>query len=318
MHACMTGHARIAFPSSSAHEAMAAKLQSYKKLEEGNQPQRNLSTASRPFYNHTSPAGSATGSAPYEQVSFKKRRRRKKRRKKEKSKKKEKSPSIYPVDRHPAIVKKLAKGTVRTGSLRDQQQQASEKGIPGCMHAKEELTTDYVAIQRSCLEIWRQTNGSRRLPRYLEASYQVGLEPRQVLRIPGELQKHARSAPNLKLHQVAYCKWGRYAGAREYIFCHRTYAQSTPLPPLSSPTWPRQHLETARPDARVFSRDTPQCNKNTSELPDSREVHIYICNIMCYTYIVRITKGQIEVFLLFADIHNPYEGNKLNSLNLKS
>ena len=66
MHACMTGHARIAFPSSSAHEAMAAKLQSYKKLEEGNQPQRNLSTASRPFYNHTSPAGSATGSAPYE------------------------------------------------------------------------------------------------------------------------------------------------------------------------------------------------------------------------------------------------------------
>ena len=30
------------------------------------------------------------------------------------------------------------------------------------------------------------------------------------------------------------CKWGRYAGALEYIVCHRTYTQSTPLPPLFS------------------------------------------------------------------------------------
>ena len=30
------------------------------------------------------------------------------------------------------------------------------------------------------------------------------------------------------------CKWGRYAGALEYIVCHRTYTQSTLLPPLSS------------------------------------------------------------------------------------
>ena len=28
------------------------------------------------------------------------------------------------------------------------------------------------------------------------------------------------------------CKWRRYAGALEYIVCHRTYTQSTPLPPL--------------------------------------------------------------------------------------
>ena len=35
---------------------------------------------------------------------------------------------------------------------------------------------------------------------------------------------------------ITYCKWGRYAGVLEYIVCHRTYTQSTPLPPLFSPT----------------------------------------------------------------------------------
>ena len=48
---------------------------------------------------------------------------------------------------------------------------------------------------------------------------------------------HYLPTPSLQLYaypEVRSCKWGRYARALEYIVCHRTYTQSTPLPPLFS------------------------------------------------------------------------------------
>ena len=94
------------------------------------------------------------------------------------------------------------------------------------------LRVVHVWIVISKPQHWRQVHSTFQLP---AAAYLQVPEPKVLFGqlISSEVNFLILLTFNLVLGGRT-CKWGRYAGALEYIVCYRTYTQSTPLPPLFS------------------------------------------------------------------------------------